>query len=36
MVSVRNIILIIVNICAKYLQNPLIYEEVIDQTQNIP
>jgi hypothetical protein len=28
--------LIIVNICAKYLQNPFIYEEVIDRTQNIP
>jgi hypothetical protein len=28
--------LIIVTICAKYFQNPLNYEEVIDQTQNIP
>jgi hypothetical protein len=28
--------LIIVTICAKYFQNPLIYEEVMDRTQNIP
>jgi hypothetical protein len=28
--------LIIVTICAKYFQNPLNYEEVIDRTQNIP
>jgi hypothetical protein len=28
--------LIIVAICAKYLQNPLIYEEVMDGIQNIP
>jgi hypothetical protein len=28
--------LIIVTICAKYLQNPLIYEKVMDRTQNIP
>jgi hypothetical protein len=28
--------LIIVTICAKYFQNPLIYEEVMDGTQNIP
>jgi hypothetical protein len=28
--------LIIVTICAKYIQNPLIYEEVMYGTQNIP
>jgi hypothetical protein len=28
--------LIIVTICGKYLQNPLIFEKVMDQTQNIP
>jgi hypothetical protein len=28
--------LIIVTICAKYFQNPLNYEEVIDGTQNLP
>jgi hypothetical protein len=28
--------LIIVTDCAKYFQNPLIYEEVMDGTQNIP
>jgi hypothetical protein len=27
---------IIVTICVKYFQNPSIYEEVIDGTQNIP
>jgi hypothetical protein len=27
---------LIVTICAKYFQNPLNYEEVIDRTQNIP
>jgi hypothetical protein len=27
--------LIIVTICAKYFQNPLIYEKVMDWTQNI-
>jgi hypothetical protein len=26
----------LINICAKYFQNPLNYEEVIDRTQNIP
>jgi hypothetical protein len=28
--------LIIVIICAKYSQNPMIYEKVMDWTQNIP
>jgi hypothetical protein len=28
--------LIIVTICAKYFQNPLIYEEVMNGTHNIP
>jgi hypothetical protein len=27
---------IIVTICAKYFLNPLIYENVMNQTQNIP
>jgi hypothetical protein len=33
---VHDIHLIIETICAKYFQNPLNYEEVIDWTQNIP
>jgi hypothetical protein len=28
--------IIIVTICSKYFQNPLIYEEIMDVKQNIP